>query len=574
MAITSLARSRKLRAVNLAPLVLAGSMSLLSACSSSVTDPSATEMGGKGRKVGVTGATSSSSTNATATTTTTTTAITSGTATYDTSIGSGVDSNGFANLPLRSGAHRFFVNSSTGSDSNGCSGAQKAASPLATIAAAKACVTGGNGDQILIAQDTSYSEGLTNMMSQTGYSAQYPTVIESYDPADPLNEALYGRAANGHRPVINTGANKEQMITCYCGNTPNNPNNYLAIRGLDINPGNLPDMDMSFAGPTNYVLIENNIFRYTSLSFDNGGSSVPRSSHHVVRMNAFYGEWSPTAHAQGMYDSGTDGVTVEDNVFWHNGWKVGVTRDEPVATGGPTMFRHPLYAQNTLTGIIYRRNLVIEAAADGGHLLSDVLATENVIIDCPIGLDMTQGVNGNTRNPSGVDRQVSYNAVIGSEDLNSTNPRGYGFVSDGSSSGSSIHHNLLVDVNNIGGTNRVTFSTAADSGVSTYTDFHDNVAYLRAVSGHTHLEYQDLTTTPASYVYVTFENNIWDDPASGTNRNIGSVSFPNPYTPAQLYAALGFADRQSYVNYAIEHPETHPAPQARALLFAGYGMTP
>src|SRR4051794_29373898 len=39
----------------------------------------------------------------------------------DESIGSGVDAYGYANLPLRSGAHRFFVNSSTGSDSNGCS---------------------------------------------------------------------------------------------------------------------------------------------------------------------------------------------------------------------------------------------------------------------------------------------------------------------------------------------------------------------------------------------------------------------------------------------------------------------
>src|SRR5690348_2975021 len=39
---------------------------------------------------------------------------------YDASIGAGVDADGFASLPLRSGAHRFFVNSATGADSNGC----------------------------------------------------------------------------------------------------------------------------------------------------------------------------------------------------------------------------------------------------------------------------------------------------------------------------------------------------------------------------------------------------------------------------------------------------------------------
>jgi hypothetical protein len=507
------------------------------------------------------------STGGTSTTTSTTT--TSGTATYDTSIGVGVDSGGFANLPLRSGAHRFFVNSSTGSDANGCSAAQQPGTPLKTIAAAKGCITGGNGDQVLIAQGTSYAEGLTNMMDQMGYSAAYPTVIQSYDPADPLNEAKYGHAANGQRPVINTGASN-QPVTCYCGNTPSSPNNYLAIRGLDINPGNLPDMDMSFVGPTNYVLIENNIFRYTSLTFDNGGTSVPRSSHHVVRMNTFYGEWSPTAHAQGMYDSGTDAMIVEDNVFWHNGWKVGVTRDEPVTTGGPTMFRHPLYAQNTSTGIVYRRNLVIEAAADGGHLLGDTLATENVIIDCPIGLDMTGGLDYATRDPNGVMYEASYNAILGSEDLTSNDPRGFGIQSRNGKSGSSAHNNLLVLVNNITAYNRITFETTANYSLPSYMDWHDNVSYLRAVSGHSFFEAND--GTAGATVHTTYNNNIWDDPASGTNKNVSSASFPNPYTPAQLYTALGFADRQSFINYAVEHPEAHTAPQARTLLFRGYGM--
>jgi hypothetical protein len=492
-------------------------------------------------------------------------------AVYDTSVGVAVDPDGYASLPLRVGAHRYFVSSATGSDANGCSGAQQPSTPLATIAAAKACIpVGGNeGDQILIAQDTRYAEGLSNMMDQMGYSAQYPTVIESYDPADPLNEALYGRAANGHRPVINTGGNY-QGITCYCGNTPNVSNNFIAIRGLDFNPGDQPGMDVGFIGPSSYVLIENNVFRYTSLTFDNGGPSVPRSAHLVVRMNSFYGEWHATAHAQGIFDSGTDGVTVEDNVFWHNGWRLGVTRDEPVATGGPTIFRHPVYAQNTSTAIIYRRNLVIEAAADGGHLLGDTAVTDNVIIDCPIAVDISGGVSYDTVRPDGVDYQVSGNAIMGAEDLTSSDPRGFGITSRNGAPGSSAHHNLLVHATNASGGNRIPFDTTAGFGKPSYMDYHDNVSYLRARSGGSTFEANDGAT--GSVVHASYTNNVWDDPASGTNRNVGSASFPHPYTAAELYTALGFADRQAFIDDAIEHPEAHPARRARALLFAGYGM--
>jgi len=563
-------RPNHAKALKSAPLALFVSLGLLTGCSSSnASDDAASAMGGKGKvKVPPAKGGGSTSTGGTTTTPSPTTNVTS---TYDTSVGMGVDSNGFASLPLRAGAHRYFVSSAAGSDANGCAAAQQPDKPLATIAAAKACLGSGAGDQLLVAEGTRYAEGLTNMMDQLGYSAAYPTVIQSYDPADPLNEAKYGHAANGRRPVVNTGGNN-QGITCWCGNTPNAPINFLAIRGLDFNPGDKPGMDMQFIGSASYILIENNLFRYTSLTFDNGGATVPRSAHHVVRMNSFYGEWHPSAHAQGVFDSGTDGLTVEDNVFWHNGWRLGVSRDEPVETGGPTMFRHPLYAQNLTNGLIYRRNLVVDAAADGGHLLGGALATENVIIDCPIGLDMTAGVAGDTRQPNGVMIEASYNAILGNSDLNSINPRGLGMVTSNGKAGSSAHHNLLVRVDNINGSNRIAFDTTAASGKPSYMDWHDNVAYARAVPGNSFFEANDGIV--GSQVYTTYNNNIWDNNASGTNKNVSSASFPHPYTAAELYTALGFTDRQAFINYAIEHPEARPGPAARALLFAGYGMTP
>ena len=194
------------------PLALFVSLGLLTGCSSSnASDDAASAMGGKGKvKVPPAKGGGSTSTGGTTTTPSPTTNVTS---TYDTSVGMGVDSNGFASLPLRAGAHRYFVSSAAGSDANGCAAAQQPDKPLATIAAAKACLGSGAGDQLLVAEGTRYAEGLTNMMDQMGYNAAYPTVIQSYDPADALNEAKYGHAANGQRPVVNTGAQPHSSRT-------------------------------------------------------------------------------------------------------------------------------------------------------------------------------------------------------------------------------------------------------------------------------------------------------------------------------------------------------------------------
>jgi hypothetical protein len=480
---------------------------------------------------------------------------------YDTSIGVGVDGNGFANLPLRSGARRFFVSSATGSDGNGCSGAQQPGTPLRTIAAAKSCVQGGNGDQIMIAEGTSYAEGLTNMQAQMGYSAAYPTVIQSYDPTDPTNEAKYGRAANGRRPVVDTGGSV-QVITC-CGT---NANNFLAIRGLDFNPGDKPDMRMTFVGSDNYILIENNIFRYTTLTFDSGSS--PRSANHIVRKNAFYGEWSPYAHAQGLYDAGTDNLVVEDNVFWHNGWRLGVSRDEPVATGGPTIFRHPIYQQVNSNGTI-RRNLIMDGSADGASLRGNaILFTENVSMDNPIGVGVGGGVNYSTVNPNGVTIEVSYNAFLGDADLNSSNPRGQAIVSSNGRSGSSAHDNLIARSRNPSGVNVYAFLTQSDYiDKPSYMTYDRNLVYQWAAANQVFA-----AGGAAGQEFPTYTNNIWDAAASGTNLNISSKTFANPYTAAQLFTALGCGDKATCAARMVETPELGWAARARALLWQGYGM--
>ena len=474
-----------------------------------------------------------------------------------------MDSAGFANLPLRSGAHRYFVNSAIGSDANGCGGAQSAAKPLKSIDAGKACLALGNGDQLLIAEETSYSEGLTNLQGQMGYSAQYPTVIQSYDPADPTNEAKYGHAGQGRRPVVNTGGTNSQQLSC-CGS---NANQFLAIRGLDFNPGDKPDMNVQFVSTANYILIENNIFRYTGLGFDIGAS--PRAAHHVIRHNSFYGMWSPSAHVGGIYDAGTDGLVVEDNVFWHVGWKLGVSRDADVTQGGPTVFRHPVYAQTNDNGILVRRNLFMDGAADGGSLRGGAITfTENVSIDNPVGVGVGGGVNYNVENPNGVDIEVSYNAFLGDADLNSTNPRGMAIVAANGRQGSSAHHNLIARSRDVNAVNVTAFHTQSDyADKPSYMSYDYNLVYQWAAASQVYG-----IGGAAGAEFPTYNNNVWDALTSGTNANIGSKSFPNPLTSPQLFGALGCTDKAGCATQMIENPELGWGIKARALLWQGYGM--
>ena len=485
--------------------------------------------------------------------------------TYDTSIGDGVDAAGFADLPLRAGAHRYFVSSAAGSDSNSCSAATAPTAPKATIVAAIACVANGAGDQVLVAQGTSYSAALPNMTDKSGADPVHPTVIESYDPADALNEAKYGRASNGSRPVI-AGGNSN-----FAGG-PGTSVQYLAVRGLDFNSGNLPNLGMSFIpntyGQNNYILIENNIFRYYALVFDQALSSTP-AQHLVIRGNSFFGQWSATDTAQGLYLS-TVNYTLEDNVFWHNGWKVGASRDDDISigglNGGTATMNHPVYAQYSSNGIA-RRNLTIDGAADGGSYRGDILFTENVGIDNPIAIALGGGWEYATHRPGGVMLEASYNAFIGDADISSTNKRGWGMVSQNGKLGSSFHHNLIARSRNAANS-PAALSTSTGYDVPSYMDFHDNRIYQWVTSGKTISEGGDFPLQ----VHATYNNNIWDDPASGTNTNNGSVTFPNPYSDGQLFAALGCVDKTTCTARMVETPELHWAARARPILWQGYGM--
>jgi len=424
-----------------------------------------------------------------------------------------------------------------------------------------ACVANGEGDQVLLAEGTSYNQDIGWLASKQGYSATYPMVISSYDPADPANEAKYGRGDQ---------RNARPVITALQSQLGNGTYNYYAIKGLDFNPGNVASAGFGFIGKAGYTLIENNIFRYTGLTFDTADSPAPPTTQKlIVRNNSMYGMWNSGGRSACVYVAGYVGPTVEDNVFYHCGWKIGANRDDDPSAGGATVFSHSYYLQTNTTGAIVRRNLSADGAGDGGIARGDSILTENLFIDNPAAIGLGGGPQYNIDRPTGVSFDASYNAIIGDADVTSSHPLGWAISTTNGMSGSRVHHNLIIRSRSVNGSSVQGFSNSASFALPSYAQYDHNLLYLWANSGQTYWTQSDAN---AGYVHTAYDYNNWDGSAQGTNTNSASTSFATPYTAAQLYAALGFADKTAFINYAINHPETHIQRTARSMLFTGYGM--
>lgn len=472
---------------------------------------------------------------------------------FDQSIGNGVDQNGHTDLPLRVGAHAYYLNASTGSDANSCTAAQSASTPKATVASVMSCVTDGAGDHVEIAEGTTYTSAPPDFSFMSGgFSLLYPAVAESYDVTDPTNNAKHG-TANGSgshaRPSFSSGL---QMI--------GGGQQYVAIRGLDINPGNVSGNHYQVTAIGSGWLLENNLFRYTGIALETDGGPV--ATHFIVRGNAIYGAWGG---GDGAYLEGGWGTTVEDNVFYHNGWKIGgLGRDD--ATQGPTNQTHIVYQQHT-TKALLRRNLYADGPADCGSHRDDTISQGNVHLYCPISVAAGGGVGALYASPWGDALDVSANAVLDGINLNSTTLYGWGLATSNGASISLARYNVFAHNDTTGNESLLLFSN--NDGEQSYMKFDHNRAYQWTRAGHS---YQ--ASGAPSDDHPTTTNNVWDDNASGSNVNVSSVTFPNPAldTPA-LASGAGYASYAAMMQYAIDHPEAHIQRGLYSTIMAAYGQT-
>lgn len=305
------------------------------------------------------------------------------------------------------GSVTVYVSSSTGSDAN--TGASPA-TPLKTIQAGMNRLRSGQSDWILLKKGDTFTGGLGGSWNKSGRSPQEPMLIGSYGDGT-------------QRPRLNTGTRPGFR------KLPSNTVTNLAIVGISMSPesytGNENAIGISWIGPGGNLLVEDcEIDGFGTGIAINGWQDVAKGF--TVRRSVISDSYAIHAHSQGIFMNMVDGITIEENVLDHNGWKEGLVGAEP------TIFNHNIYlTKETTVNTVVRGNIVANASSHGMQMRRGGVCENNLVIGNPIGILMGQAQSAwPSQSATGVIRN---NVVIESRDIDN-DPRGYGIwlqMSDG-----------------------------------------------------------------------------------------------------------------------------------------------
>jgi hypothetical protein len=480
------------------------------------------------------------------------------------------DASGFVTLfPLQSGALQVWVDNVQGDPSyNGLSpypgfmmngtganqqvgatgpGAANAAyGPKTTYADALNSVSStmeGIGNQFFFAEGQTFTLDTIVRYDYEFYGngATYPACFQSFDPTDPLNTAKHGRAGTGSRgarPIWQLGT----------GQFPENTNGSSfdyggwAFRGLEwlaVGDGQY----CSWYGQNNNLLFENVVFNNVQLTLESDITlSSGYSTNNILRMCASYGQYDTQgSHICGIFSIYTN-LTIEDCVFWHCGWEVGVSRDTPVSAGGPDIYKHCVYVDSGRgTTAIIRRNVMVDGSASGLSLRGTHMCHHNVIIDCPTPDFMSGGSNTDSQSPNGVTQQAFCQLVMGGADINSTQPRMQGFRSSDGTPSSYYAYSLYINNPGYGQVNNIWLQVQNEipAQISNMGFYHNRAYAFAPASARLVLGTVDNGSISSINVYADVDN---------------LTSATSPMTNDAIYAQAGYSSKDALVQAMIGDP--------------------
>jgi hypothetical protein len=502
------------------------------------------------------------------------------------------DLSGFvAFFPLQSGAMQIWMDAEQGStsynglspypgfmlngtgpnfqiDATGPGTANAAYGPKSTYASGLAAVpesTGGMGHQFFFAEGQTFV--LDRVYLQPSYwrdpysfygnGAKYPACFQSFDPADPLNITKHGRAGTGSqgaRPIWKQGT------TQFPQNANSSTFDYggWAFRGIELlSEGN--GQGIVWAGQSNNVLYENVTFNNVVLTIeDNISFSTGIGLNNIVRLCTSYGQYDVNgSNACGIFSAYTN-LTIEDCVFWHCGWKVGVSRDAPVEQGGPNIYKHCIYLDNHRGSTsTVRRNVIVDGSAGGLSLRGNHLCHHNVIIDCPTPDIMSGGSGTDLESPAGVTQQSFCQLIMGGADISSSQPRCMGFRASDGTPNSFYAYNLYVNNPGYGQVNNrwLLMENEIPAQISNMGFYHNRAYAFAPPAKRLTLGTVSGGSVSSINVYADVDNLIFAS---------------SPMTNDAIYAAVGYAGKDAIVQAMIKDASQNWA--SRLLLAAGSGF--
>lgn len=432
--------------------------------------------------------------------------------------------------------------------------------PKASLNSAWAALRDGYGDWLLLAKGATYAEGFGSLAARNGQSAQYPIVVTTYDPADPTNTAKMrqGTATVATAPsglVLDIGSSAARNTV---------------FENVTFDKRNGSTSSVMILGPVTRNLMFYNVkFYRTSVAFqgDYAGTPNDRTATNIVVRRCVFAYGYSQGHSQGLFMWATDGVTVEDSVFYHNGWQ-GTDRNN--AIDPPDIFKHNAYFGTMTFNTIFRRNVSAQASSHGLQMRGGGLVTDNVFANNPLNAHIGGGDHYDEMRPAGVPYTVTNNVVVGSVDIDAANPRGTGLSFSNTQSGGTASNNLVVNIGPLVATrfNQFALSAVAAFNQPTVVNWTNNIAW----NWGSYSTADDMGTYPAQ-VRLSMSNSIMPNEAA-TNGNLKAPTtpFPDPNRTIATYAsANGYASEQALWDYMIQHPEFNWAKLIGDYVRAGFG---
>jgi hypothetical protein len=501
---------------------------------------------------------------------------------YDNRVGLGSDASGIPILTKDANAQYIYWNPSHANASDSNAGTDPNY-PKATPASAWSALRNGYGDWLLMAQGATYSGGFGQIANRSGLSASYPIVVTTYNPAAPADVAQMRAShvtmgtAQSQTPLSGynfTGQNIVFENIDFSGPfTTGNTNNVSFLNWTEQTTSTTPN-----------VLFHNVRFLRTQIEIQSTGVAGVRMSGLVFRHCAFAYTSESTGHAQGLYLDGTQEITVEDSVFYHNGWSDDGTRD--TASNSPTIYNHNVYVQSSSYGLLFRRNVNGHASESGLMMRGDGVVNDNVFANNPVNFTIGGGVAYNVHRPDGITYEARNNVIVGSEDIDSNTPRGFGIGFENTQDGGVFDSNIIANIgtHSTGNIYPVSSIWLSDQfNLPTYFNMTNNIVWRWAPNYTTNTYTGDnefiarlSSRQYPAQLHFTYSGNVIhnDTNPTGDNRQTPVTAYPDPTRDTYSYAtANGYATETALWQAMVANPKATWAKNIGDYIRAGYGIS-
>ncbi len=503
--------------------------------------------------------------------------------TYDDRVGLGSDASGVPNLAKDANARYIYWNPNHPNARDSNAGTSPDA-PKATLKSAWEALRSGAGDWLLMAQGANSPSGFGgSLAARSGKSAQYPIVVTTYDPANPAVMRQGSVKFESSAATFDYG-----LIDLY-----NFTGQNVVFENIDListTPGGAQGSGLRILNYPGREQVLNVLFHnvrllgfQATIQSGNAADEVPHIKNVIFRHCVF-----AYSRGQGLYMWDAEDITIEDSIFYHNGWSADGTRDS--ATKRPNIRDHNAYFGTNTWGVVYRRNVNGHASSHGLQLRGGGIAHDNVFANNPINLLIGGGDEYARYRPDGVPYDARRNVIVGGANIDSSTLRGFGLMMTNTRNGGTFDDNLIVNVGNSAGypLGFIPSWLAGEFNVPTYINLTNNIFW------NWNREYRANATDENSLVGAlknrgnpgypeqvrfTYSNNVihFDatpnvNPQGTGNRNAPATPFPDPNRTLATYAsANGYASEDALWQVMIANPKGAWAKSIGDYIRAGYG---